>query len=368
MVNATIKQLIFFKGLEWFLFLGLCTVSAYFMREVLDKFISRDTSFKVYEEFIDEIPTMVLCLSELSSPLPLQNEDSFEYKYGNDFNISYRRTFLNKGEWIGDIFTLEKGENILPSRVIFLEKLATAWNGFCYKINETATKIKNGEWRSVQINFDKSIDRKTLPSWTVHFTSEKNAYGILRTLWFDGEMFTVNLNKSKSIQISLKPQKYKYLTGCGESSFYECWGSQLVTTDFDVCPRKCLPYSLPNNEYNKISLCNTKEEWNCAHRVVNMVLENIYQSGTCTKLCTISHYSGRDIDQGIPTSDDFQYWYSIAHPFTASITEEYLIYDTIAVISSVGGTLGMFIGFSFTGIIAYIIILMQKQVDKLQNK
>ena len=367
MVNVTIMQPIFFKGLEWFLFLGLCILSAYFMREVLDKFISGDTSFKVYEEFIDEIPTMVLCTSEISPPLPLQNEDSFEYKYGKDFNITFQLSVLNKGEWVGDRITIKEGENIYPSRVIFLEKLATAWNGFCYKINETTTKIKNGEWRNVQINFDKTIDRKILPSWVVHFMSEKNAYGILRGWWFDGEMTRINLNISKSKQIVLKPRKYKYFTRCGESSFYECWGSKLVTTNFDVCPRKCLPYSLPNNGYNKISLCNTKEEWDCAHRVVNMVLENITESGTCPKLCTVSHYTGRAFVHGKYITEYIQYWYSIAHPFTATITEEYLIYDIIAVISSVGGTLGMCIGFSFTNIIAYIINLMQKQIDKFQN-
>ena len=42
------------------------------------------------------------------------------------------------------------------------------------------------------------------------------------------------------------------------------------------------------------------------------------------------------------------------------VNEEYLIYDTITMISSVGGTLGMCIGFSFTNIIANIFALIQK--------
>ena len=40
---------------------------------------------------------------------------------------------------------------------------------------------------------------------------------------------------------------------------------------------------------------------------------------------------------------------------TAQVQEEYLLYDETGVIGSVGGTLGLFIGFSFRDIIAYLI-------------
>ena len=36
------------------------------------------------------------------------------------------------------------------------------------------------------------------------------------------------------------------------------------------------------------------------------------------------------------------------------VSEEYFIYDVRDVIGSVGGTLGMFIGFSFTGVISWM--------------
>ena len=39
----------------------------------------------------------------------------------------------------------------------------------------------------------------------------------------------------------------------------------------------------------------------------------------------------------------------------AQVQEEYLLYDETGVIGSVGGTLGLFIGFSFRDIIAYLI-------------
>ena len=50
---------------------------------------------------------------------------------------------------------------------------------------------------------------------------------------------------------------------------------------------------------------------------------------------------------------------------TAQVQEEYLLYDETGVIGSVGGTLGLFIGFSFRDIIAYLI---QKIRDYCINK
>ena len=48
--------------------------------------------------------------------------------------------------------------------------------------------------------------------------------------------------------------------------------------------------------------------------------------------------------------------------------EEYLIYDNIHLIGSIGGTLGMCIGFSFTGIIQYCaIFLIKKFKHKIPN-
>ena len=59
--------------------------------------------------------------------------------------------------------------------------------------------------------------------------------------------------------------------------------------------------------------------------------------------------------------------YSIAPPKTVVVHQEYLIYDTIGLIGSVGGTLGMFIGFSFSGtisqIITYLSMLRARLVD-----
>ena len=56
--------------------------------------------------------------------------------------------------------------------------------------------------------------------------------------------------------------------------------------------------------------------------------------------------------------------YNFAPPKTETVHEEYLIYDAIGLIGSVGGTLGMFIGFSFSNTIG----TLMKHIEVLSKK
>ena len=46
-------------------------------------------------------------------------------------------------------------------------------------------------------------------------------------------------------------------------------------------------------------------------------------------------------------------------PAQVQVFEEYLIYDTVAMIGSIGGTMGLFIGFSCSGISSSVINLLE---------
>ena len=46
--------------------------------------------------------------------------------------------------------------------------------------------------------------------------------------------------------------------------------------------------------------------------------------------------------------------FEIVPPEQITVHEEYIVYDTLGIIGSVGGTLGLFIGFSFSGLVSSI--------------
>ena len=52
--------------------------------------------------------------------------------------------------------------------------------------------------------------------------------------------------------------------------------------------------------------------------------------------------------------------YQFAFPELVTVYEEYLIYDTIGMIGSIGGTLGIFIGFSLSNVISFLINCLRR--------
>ena len=53
---------------------------------------------------------------------------------------------------------------------------------------------------------------------------------------------------------------------------------------------------------------------------------------------------------------------------STKLYDEYLIYDEINTIASVGGTLGMCIGFSFTGLISCMITFLKNTIFIFKGK
>ena len=99
--------------IHWGIFFGLCALSILSMREVLEKFQSKDSSFTQYEEPITEHPTTVMCFSppfknrtDPDLPLPQLTEKQFEI--GIDFNISISDYGNKTHNWIDGMNHLVK--------------------------------------------------------------------------------------------------------------------------------------------------------------------------------------------------------------------------------------------------------------------
>ena len=70
-----------------------------------------------------------------------------------------------------------------------------------------------------------------------------------------------------------------------------------------------------------------------------------------TKPCTILEYNDElDVYQ---TSENNSAWFEIQflNPAKVTVKEEYLIYDAVSMISAIGGTMGLCVGFSFTAFV-----------------
>ena len=351
---STNTQVKYLRYIEWILFFGLCFLSTYFTWGVFVKFFDGQTSFSQYEVPITEIPTVTFCFIKTDMP-------QTKYEYGTDFRIEY----LYEGGLKPHIsIFLAKGDNSNAlEETVNVQKLITFLMGYCYKISVANPSVTHS--RGFYIHFNESINEKDLPSIKVYVTSEENAYGVVMNKWRNGKLATTEINKYMANSVSLKQENYEYLSAngkCSQETFYECLGRLQAIRLGDA---KCSIFSFPS-----LPICKNNETYYASYMALKDVLPKVeslsaFKNGLCPKLCTTVDYNGELAVSGpvklLPYNPSATYVFEYKFKHSSVIVyKEYIIYDAISMIGSVGGTLGMCIGFSFTGLVACVINLIHR--------
>ena len=226
-----------FKVLEWIIFLGLCCLSFYFMRGVLEQYFSNDTSFKYSEVMLEERPTIVICFTSIIENGQKQHFTS-KYIHGKDFNITYQNENLNIGHE-------QEAKNVKEIETVILREISnTGSYGTCYGIVSYVMVMNPAEWKQIGVNFDQLIPMKFLPKIKFFMSSHDNAYGIYSNEWLDGKRYEIDIGKSSNwVQTVLNVEKHNYLKSishCNDYTFAECYLlHRLMDDDFKDCPRNC---------------------------------------------------------------------------------------------------------------------------------
>ena len=229
------------KILEWIIFLGLCSLSFYFMRGVLEQYFSNDTSFKHSEVILKERPTIVICFTSI---IENGQKKHFTSKYilGKDFHITYQNKNLSIGQE-------QEAKNLKEIETVTLKEISnTGSYGNCYRIVSQILVMDPAEWKAIQVTFDQLIPMKILPKIKFFMSSSDNVYGIYSNQWFDGKIYEIDIGKSSNyVQIVLNVEKYNYLKSmshCNDYTFGECYILHRLMDDFKDCPRKCFRRTL----------------------------------------------------------------------------------------------------------------------------
>ena len=128
--------------------------------------------------------------------------------------------------------------------------------------------------------------------------------------------------------------------------------------------------TLPNNT-NKIPNCQNEKEQECAQTILSEYFLGM-DMNECPNSCSTLQYNGKIVHEvNINDNHTIQLAYSFGAPEFLKLYQEYLVYDTINMFGSVGGTLGMLFGFSITNVISMTIQFIQKLrqiLNKIQRK
>ena len=115
------------------------------------------------------------------------------------------------------------------------------------------------------------------------------------------------------------------------------------------------------NWYDKDSKGN---ESNCNWHALRDLIQNITINEEHLRTCVTDQYLGKITQDEEFKSNSVLIFYKFALPLKIKVYEEYLITDGITLIGSVGGTLGLFIGFSIDNFVYSIMEFFRSTLQR----
>ena len=303
--------------------------------------------------------------TDYPSSVPYQSHE--QWKLGTDFTLAFGVLNYRSAEEAINLEENVKHLNISHSSIghVQFDKLVTKWGNY-YKISANMLNIKAPHRAFVNINFHKSIADEDLPSLEMIMSSETNSYGVTLADFQDGKRIT--FDKAKGfLWTAAQPKKVVKMMSkgtCSDIGFYDCIYSNLIQQDFDNCPRKCFPISTSGNAS---PICETAEEYECSHEVTKKVKKNSNCIPNCNQIDYSLENEYQEYLEDPNAKRNITFAYKISNP-KMKVEEEYLVHDFVGMLGSIGGTLGLFIGFSFLGGLTNLLSHIQSFWKKMRLK
>ena len=396
----------FWQILNWMLVPILGSLSYFFVSEAWINHRFGRTNLSFDEVPVNGHPTMVICMNHPTSryhfPLDwLEPIELYYYKVPQDNLVSNSLSSIK----------LKFGDNYLDDENIVLSQI-----GFCYSITPKPLENYhhiNQEKRYVNIAFPNmytilpaSVTKILRPeSYEIYdaiyfslfsemplhvfFTHEDNALPVAMGLHMqEGEAFDTKMIRQTygdvMLSIDLKTKKIKYIkekTTCTDEQItLESLGPDLAREVEKIC--QCYPKEFPLELAKPgIPFC---QDFYMGTYCFKDVWRKFFRENSKLRQCTKFEYEGifrlRTLAKSIVADESilqegsvienktkFIIEYKFQQPETVLLTEEYYIVPTLDLIGLIGGTLGMFVGFSVYGTFADALSLVLSIAKKMTN-
>ena len=347
--------------IDWVAFFFFGIIALVSVQGIWSDYSNTKTSLSWSSETISSHPTITMCFS------PKEEAPQKMFDLHTEFNISYA---INSDPFI----VLKEQENDyseVGNEIVHLERLYR-----CYKISTDAIPTK-GEERSIKVEITPHLEQilSRLPHKILFFlTSAANSYGVEEEIFIEGNPYETQVKLQHQLKTMLKPKKIEYLKetrgGCEDSGFWNLVESTFASEIKRKCPLPCEPFKLPNSTFEDcLKMGVPKTERSCNFAVLFEVFSTVLQQNGFVP-CNKIEYSGIESDYFLIEGakelsfekDGVQYvyippnfndkatvifTYKFDTPETTDVFSEYIIVDTMTMIGSIGGTLGLYVGFSF---------------------
>ena len=345
-MRRTISRDKAFKILECFLFIGFSIVAGWFASGVIKQFFSRDTNFTQHEKKITEYPVVAILFSDLRASEVNLNNFEILYLPNYSWNPTVRKLGIGKNYFHNDDFN--------KTEIVIVESFKN-YHGFLgfRIIHSTPILMILKVPPEIVIKLITKLQKFENFNSEVHFylTSLSNSPGFWAKYWKDGKPFHISMIKNSAVKCNIQAQITNYLRQtdkCQKESFSECIASQIDEIEFNECPKKCMNNAFANlGKYYQTPYCkNDTLNQQCIYNyMMEMEMKGILN---CKKSCSVKEYTGETFlryNQKPQSNETGEYYfkYVLNDVTSTKVYKEYLIYDAIGMVGSVGGTLGMVI-------------------------
>ena len=356
-VNNAFKNI-----LKIIIYLGLIIFFVkYFLLDATNNFFEGKTTMSTSSYHVDSLdfPTVTICPNPGFNPvkmsvLGLENEKYF-WMNSNKIpsNISVWGLYENLSFNVNTDFQL-KFENIRgkPFDYNFTE-IATV-NGMCYQLTSHAKITDHGSYNDIiGLKLSKGSIRG-IKLLDIYLTSNQSWHGVVDDYWpLNNDPSAFKVARGRSLVVYLAQSENDYKTGNDDVN--ECIAKAIEATD---CSRKCFPviYNFLNETFHA---CESMEEVNCI-----VEKSNLKQYRQCYVTKRSAQYKIRTSDVAASNKNWFEFQLIMQSNLIKKNEEVYLtsIEDYIG---TVGGTLGMAVGFST---FSYVTFCLETLFKVLENR
>ena len=347
------------------IFIALITffLVVYFIDET-NEYLKGSTTFATRPEEVDKynLPVLVICFEPSYKPSIYGNgsadfsylfnkEDlvkaeekladilqSASYKLNEDVQIELVVTDDNTT----DNYLLEDGQNQLKDFQIDVYNVYTLSLGSCYVIENTK---KVSPWATLHV-FVKDLNSETsdnLSGLNLYIASPETWYGIIALTWpyFHLQQHNLGFNMSKLYWIDMQVTNITYIKN-GHKSIEDCIEKLMAT---NAGCKKCLPFFFSSK--NKKISCQSMQDNKCWYNW-SLFGKNYNKYKRCLKPMKTTLYNAelKPLQNAVAKRDTVELVFTYSSD-QIRIKEATLMIGTSSYIGSIGGSLGLFLGFSF---------------------
>ena len=356
-IKATIRVL---------LLLGLLALFfSFYMKDQLSDFLQNRTTFTSRLEEIQRpyAPTMTICIDpiqKISVAKTFGFSSHSDIYFGDVPNLTYIETFEKLSYHLGEDYEVildHNGEKFTFGTSMELEPhfnvspILTLNFGLCTKIQPITNLLPFPFWFRLYFQINPLLDEKDRPTKIKFFlTSNDTWQSIVTNDWHRFPSSKIELDLQESWEYSFQIKVTEHMFQDGSQNIEECWMQSIVASE---CKVKCQPLNLTKS----LPFCKNAEELKCILESAH--IQNWYHK--CNNVKTGLTFDGelskhRKYSKENMTSLDL-IWFSK----TQEIREEIRVITTSSFIGSIGGSLGMFFGFS---ILSYALYFIDKCFEK----